>query len=106
MGQNQKDSGSFSDFFTNPDRFGRFITTVGVPSVIALFLVYQLAGAIGTAQREDHAAILNAIHAGNEAIMMGNREHDALGFYLRALCLNAATDATELQRCDIDRNQR
>jgi hypothetical protein len=70
----------------------RALVYLGVPSVIALFLVYSMAGALAVRL----ASIEEKVDA-HEA--QRARDTQQVGAFLYAICLNTAQDETARARC-------
>lgn len=78
------------------------IMTIGVPSAIALFLVWSLANNFGVAQAAGNKML--ADHVGTVPAMLemlkDHKESDIrLENYLRRICANAAKSKPELDSC-------
>lgn len=78
------------------------IMTVGVPSAIALFLVWSLANNFGIAQASTNKMLMDHIAVAPAMMRMLEEHKDSdirLENYLRRICVNAARTAAERESC-------
>lgn len=78
------------------------IVTIGVPSVIAMYLVYILAGNVAAGQRESLSAQKETQQLLREHIAMNATTSDQSTAILRVLrtnCVNQAKDNDARERC-------
>ena len=71
----------------------------GVPSVIALALVWFLMEQVSTAQAGTHQAILEVGKALDKHVTDMRQEQAETRFYLRQICINAAKDEAQRAGC-------
>lgn len=94
-GRRSGDSGMFAEM----PWYVRAIAVFGVPSVIAMFLVYQMAGTHFTDVEATKSILTAHVEATNE-IQKKNQEHQKeLEKILRAICVNGALERDQRLGC-------